>query len=214
MCGPTLSDIFHTRSSTRCIENSGLCFNTVCTAPSCVCPQVHTVHVCRGESLRSTAGVTLISGVILSSSPRGCVRLSLECLAGAQQAAAAQAAQARRVHAAARAHGPRDGEGFRREHSPSYFLSPAPLISLPLIPLAPALRDDISANRCLSIHLSTFTPDRQANRRRRCERHGPLSPWRRRLPLPPSLLLLLLLSTSAAIRLRPAGQVQVEPSAR
>lgn len=50
MCGPTLSDIFHTRSSTRCIENSGLCFNTVCTAPSCVCPQVHTVHVCRGES--------------------------------------------------------------------------------------------------------------------------------------------------------------------
>ena len=165
-------------------------FPTVSTGPSCVwltcmcvcvCVhvQVHTISMCQEES---TAGVTLFPGVISSSSPQGRIA-ECECLAQTQQV--------RCSHVKARAYRHRETETvFRREQTHLIF-SPCTSYLTPFIPPLPALQDHISSNRCLSIYLSTFSPTVRGNRRRRCERHRPLSPCPCWLPLPPSPRLLL-----------------------
>lgn len=65
----------------------------------CMCTCAHRViHVCRWSEEKSTAGVALISGVILSFSPQGHVA-ETRCLARPEQADTQQAAKVWWIHA-------------------------------------------------------------------------------------------------------------------
>lgn len=125
-------------------------------------------NVCGWSQEKSTTGVTLISGVILSSSPQGRVAEAVFSVTTTDLCIHARLEHADRE----------TEEGFQSRANSSHFLTPH-LLSRPTQSLFSPLSGIISAaNRCLSIHPSIhLQPDGwwRGNRRRRCGRHSPLS---------------------------------------